>query len=159
MGKMASKTAISSCFCCLNKLFLLSSSLSSPLLESALSCALFSPTEYSERTLGQFWTQSLKAQQLLVFRLWNPVSELYGSLCYPTRDLTTWRGLGGLAVGERGHMENRSTSQTYKLNVYVNTYMIIYMYTNIQWEREQDVLVGISEGMTGGGRRNENVRE
>jgi hypothetical protein len=51
--------------------------------------------------------------------------------------------------------------ERYKLKVYVNTCMIIYIYTYIiiYIMREQDCISGLSEGTMGGGRGKENVRE
>jgi hypothetical protein len=62
-------------------------------------------------------------------------------------------------------------SYAYKLNVYINTYitilyiymhMCIYTYTHTYTYNESDnkiVLVGLSEGTTGGWRGRQNVRE
>jgi hypothetical protein len=45
------------------------------------------------------------------------------------------------------------------INAYIDIYDHIYIHTYIYTEREQIVLVGLSEGTMGSGRGKENVRE
>jgi hypothetical protein len=48
----------------------------------------------------------------------------------------------------------------YKLNIYTNTYMIIYLYIHRHSERENKIaLVGLSEGTMESERGKENARE
>jgi hypothetical protein len=74
-----------------------------------------------------------------------------------------WMELNNIMLNEvsqaqkiEGHMFSLIFgSYTYKLSVYIETYMIIYMYM----KENKNVLVSLFEGATGGGREKENVRE